>query len=143
MTIPYTLGRIFQNLIFGIAWIAISIGLAILEWPEIGFDGVLWFVIAFLYMAQFYNDQFLHYLVISEDSIKRNSFPRKVMKLEDITRVDNNWGEYIVYTRKSRMKIKLQTVRERAIPQLESYLDELAASKRRSLLADAAKTAIP
>lgn len=133
MIIPYNKGRIYQNLAFGIAWIAISIVLAIIEWPHLGFDGYLWFLIAFLYCRQYYIDSQLHYLVITEQDITRNSLFRKSLNIEDVIRVDNTWDEYILYTRNSRMKIRLQTADLDAVQKLEAFLEDLSARTRKSI----------
>lgn len=137
MIIPYNNGRIYLNLAFAIAWIGISIALAVVDWTQLGFDNYLWFFIAFLYSRQYYIDSRLHYIVVKDNQITRNSLLRKTLDVDEIIRVDNTWDEYVLHTRTSRLKIRLQTAHLDAVPKLEAFLEELSANTRKSIWAEA------
>ncbi len=90
-----------------------------------GWFDYIWFLLGILYFGSFFNQLSGKYLIIENGIIRQNWPFGKKMNLNEIKRIKHSNGEYILKTVSRNMKINIQAIDEKSLPELKTELKKL------------------
>lgn len=124
MNIRYKKKEGYLYLILGILLLANGFRNVIFS-ENIGWFDYIWFLFGILYLGSFFIQLSRKYLIIENGIIKQNWPFGKKLKLDEIKRIKHFGGVYILKTESKSMKIDIQAIDEKSLPDLKSELKKL------------------
>ena len=124
LTIPYSNKRKFISLLIGIIWIIIAIGYFYL-YNAMDWRVYLNFIVGILFLLSAFWQYNHSYIVILEDRIVINSFPRKEIKIEELSDLRNDSTHFIFKTSDKTIKVTKALIEKSEYNNFENFYIQL------------------
>lgn len=132
MKIHYKKSEVQMNIFLGVIWLAWGVFLlgsgkfdAYKIYDFRTWLGVIMFLLSLSYFFMYFNQVRNQYLTINDGHIKQNWPYGKEMKLEEIKRIKNSNGMYILQSELQKMKINSKLIDDKSILDLNYELMKL------------------
>jgi hypothetical protein len=124
LTISYSNKRKFISLLIGIIWIIIAIGYFYL-YNAMDWRVYLNFIVGILFLLSAFWQYNHSYIVILEDRIVINSFPRKEIKIEELSDLRNDSTHFIFKTSDKTIKVTKALIEKSEYNNFENFYIQL------------------
>jgi len=126
MKIRFKKKKLYSNLILGVLWLIIGV-YNILEDEDLHWMDYSYLVIALLYLLHFIYDYKNQYLIIENESIRKNALygNRKKIELNDINLITKTAGDYILKAENKQINIDPNLIEDESFIKLTNLLRKL------------------
>jgi hypothetical protein len=120
--------KLFSGIVFfaiGTFWLMIAIYDSSSIYSYVTLIGITWLILSRLYFINYWHQIKNQYLTIEEGVIRQNWPFGKEMKLEEIKKIKNSNGKYLLQSEMQQMKIYLKSIDDQSLLDLNTELLKL------------------